>query len=76
MSARIDRGAGLALFAAGLAGVFAPLAPGRGVRRRNAELAALLELDDHLLADIGLDRDAIARARRTGGPLARMGWLG
>jgi hypothetical protein len=76
MSARIDRGAGLALFAAGLAGVLAPLAPGPGARRRNRDLAALLELDDHILADIGLDREAIARARRSGGPLARMGWLG
>jgi hypothetical protein len=74
MSGRIDRRAGLALFARGLAGVFAPLAPGPGARRRKAELAALLEFDDHILADIGLDRDAIARARRSGGPLVRMGW--
>jgi uncharacterized protein YjiS (DUF1127 family) len=76
MSGRVDRGAGLALFAAGLAGVFAPLAPGPAARRRKAELTALMELDDHLLADIGLDRDAIARARWSGGPLARMGWHG
>jgi uncharacterized protein YjiS (DUF1127 family) len=76
MSGRIHRGAELALFAAGLAGVFAPLAPGPAARRRKAELTALLELDDHLLADIGLDRGAIARATRYGGPLARMGWPG
>jgi hypothetical protein len=74
MSGRIYRRAGLALFAAGLAGVFAPLAPGPVARRRKAELAALLEFDDHILADIGLDREAIARARRSGRPLVRMGW--
>jgi uncharacterized protein YjiS (DUF1127 family) len=76
MSGRADRGAGLALFAAGLAGVFAPLAPGPAARRRKAELTALMELDDHLLADIGLDRRAIARARWSGGPLTRTGWPG
>lgn len=76
MSGRSGGGAGLARFARGLAGVFVPLAPGPGARRRQRDLAALLELDDHILADIGLDRDAIARARRTGGPLARTGWRG
>ncbi len=76
MSGRIERRAGLALFPAGLAGVFAPLAPGPVARRRNAELAALLELDDHILADIWLDREAVARARRSGGPLARVNRVG
>jgi hypothetical protein len=73
MNARIDRGAGLALFAAGFAGVFAPLARRGADRRREMGLA---ELDDRSLADIGIDRAEIARARRIGTPFAPMSWHG
>ena len=72
MSGRQDRAAGLGLIAAGLAGVFAPLALGRAARRE----VGLEGLDDRILADIGLDRAAIARARRTGAPLLPVGWFG
>lgn len=43
-------------------------------RQRRLLLWKLLELDDHLLKDIGFRRDEVVEAMRTGGLPSRAGW--